>query len=131
MVARGVAAELEYRRAGGRLNASQGVGEVEPEPGTALAEYGTIRFQAPTAEGEIPGRRGSAWGGVTVDTARGDHGRSDAVDYDGAKVRSRTPVFARGPGYQVESRDFTAQSDGSRIQLGSGVRGQLQVEAQR
>jgi hypothetical protein len=131
MVARGISAQLDYRRAGGRLNASHGTLELVPEPGTALAAYGNLRMQAPSAAGEIPGRRGDAWGGVTVDAERGDHGRTEAVEYDGAEVRSTTHVSARGPGYQVESKGFTALADGSRIHLGNGVRGKLQMEARR
>jgi hypothetical protein len=131
VVARGISARLDYRRPGGRLDASQGTLELVPEPGAALSTYGNLRIHAPSASGEISGRRGEAWGGVTVDAERGDHGRTDAVEYDGAEIRSTHPVSARGPGYQVESKGFKAQADGSRIQLGNGVRGQLQMEARR
>jgi len=131
MVARGIAARVDYRRAGGRMDGSQAILEIVPEPGTDLASYGNLRFQAPNAQGEIANRRGSAWGGVTVDAERGDHGRTEAVEYDGTRVWSRSPVSLRGPGYQVESKGFVALADGSRIDLDSGVKGQLQMEARR
>ena len=131
MVARGIAAALDYRRSGGRLDASESILEVDPEPGRPLASYGTLRFEAPKAAGEIPARRGSAWGGVVADAARGDHGRTDAVDYDGVRIRSRAPVALRGPGYQVESERLVALADGSEIRLHDGVQGELQMEAGR
>jgi hypothetical protein len=131
MVARGISARVDYRRAGGRLDGSQSILELVPEPGSELSVYGNLRFQAPSVAGEIANRHGSAWGGVTVDAERGDHGRTDAVEYDGTRVWSRSRVSLRGPGYQVEGMGFTALADGSRIELGQGVRGQLQMEARR
>lgn len=129
MVARGTAAKLDYRRSGGRLKAEEGAAQLVPDPGTALASLGALRVRAPLSEGEIVSRRGDAWGGVSLDAERGDQARTEAVHYEGDTVRSQTPVAARGPGYVVDGHGLNARTDGSRIDLTSGVQGQLQMEA--
>jgi hypothetical protein len=129
VVARGTAERLDYRRAGGRLVASRGSAIVHPEPGSALASFGTIRVVARDAEGEIPGRRGSASGGVRLDAVRGDTALTDRIEYEGDLLRSTSPVVAHGPGYRVNGKGLSARTDGSAIQLTNGVEGQLQMEA--
>jgi hypothetical protein len=131
VVARGTAEHLDYRRAGGRLVAYVGAASMEPEPGTGLASFGTLYFAAPHVDGEIANRRGTAWGGVNLDTGRGDRAFTDAVDYDGTVVRSDKKVTARGPGYRVQGNGLVAQADGSAVRLIDGVTGQLQMEASR
>ena len=79
VVARGTAERLDYRREGGRLEASRGSAIIHPTPGTSLATYGTIRVLAQQAEGEVPNARGTARGGVRLDTARGDSALTDRV----------------------------------------------------
>ena len=131
LVARGTAEHLDYRRAGGRLVASQGDVTILPEPGSDLASYGELKVSAPHIEGEVGNRRGDGTGGVRLDTARGDRAESDAVHYDGSTVRSDTRVVARGPGYNVESQGMVAQSDGSAVRLTKGVQGKLELEGSR
>ncbi|HET7785772.1 MAG TPA: hypothetical protein VFL36_07365 [Myxococcales bacterium] len=131
VVARGNAERLDYRRTGGRLEAVNGAAAVNPQPGSGLAEFGTVRFSAPHIDGEIPNRRGNATGGVTVDTTRGDTARADRVGYDGDVLRTDVPVQARGPGYRVDGNGLIARTDGSEIRLTNGVRGRLQMEAPR
>ena len=58
VVARGNAEQLDYRRTGGRLVATNGGGVIHPEPGTGLAEFGVLRFSAPRIEGEVQARHG-------------------------------------------------------------------------
>src|SRR5205814_6743264 len=72
VVARGTAEHLDYRRAGGRLVARTGAASMVPEAGTALASFGTLYFAAPHVDGEIGSRRSNAWGGVNLNTGRGD-----------------------------------------------------------
>ncbi|MGZ6142156.1 MAG: hypothetical protein ACXWLM_02400 [Myxococcales bacterium] len=131
VVARGTADHLDYRRAGGRLVASVAAASMEPEPGTGLASFGTLYFAAPHVDGEIANRHGNAWGGVNLDTGRGDRSFTDAVEYDGAVVRSSTKVTAHGPGYKVQGNGLEAQADGSSVKLLHGVTGQMQVEGGR
>ena len=130
-MARGTAAHLDYRRAGGRLVATDGDATIVPEPGSGLAAYGVLHVSAPHIEGEIANRRGDGSGGVRLDTASGDHAESEAVHYDGTTVRSDTRVVARGPGYRVESNGMAARADGSAVQLTRGVQGKLELEGQR
>jgi lipopolysaccharide export system protein LptC len=131
MVSRGTAARLDYRRSGGQLDADQGAAQFSPEPGTGLASFGVLRFSAPRVQGEIASKRGTASGGVTLDTARGDHARTAEAEYDNDVVRSHTPVVARGPGYDVRGNGLFARTDGSDIQLTGGTSGALQMEAKR
>lgn len=131
VVSRGTARHLDYRRAGGRLVASDAAATIVPEAGTGLASFGVLQVQAPHVEGEIVNRRGDAKGGVRLDTGRGDHARTDAVHYDGAVVTSDTHVVASGPGYSVESNGMVARADGSAVHLTRGVNGRLELEARR
>lgn len=102
---------------------------VHPSPGSGLAPFGTVRFVARDAEGEIPNRRASASGGVRLDAARGDTALTERVEYEGHVLRSNSPVAAQGPGYKVNGEGLVARTDGSSIQLISGVKGQLEMEA--
>jgi hypothetical protein len=131
MVARGTAARLDYRRAGGRLYAEQTAVQVVPEAGTALASLGALRIDAPLVDGEVASRRGNASGGVRLAAERGDRAVTESVQYDGDFVRSRDPVAASGPGYAVEGHGLVARTDGSSIDLRDGVQGQLEMEAHR
>jgi hypothetical protein len=130
VVARGTAEHLDYRRAGGRLVAYVGAASLEPEPGSGLAAFGTLYFAAPHVDGEIANRRGNAWGGVNLDTGRGDRAFTEAVEYDGTVLKSEKKVTAHGPGYRVQGNGLIAQSDGSWVRLTNGVVGQMQMEAQ-
>jgi len=129
-VARGTAARLDYRRAGGQFIAGEVAATVVPEAGSGPAAFGELRLSAPHVEGEVANKRGNAWGGVVLDTGRGDHAVTEAVAYDGAILRSVAPVAAHGPGYTVESHGLVAQADGSAVELTSGVQGKLQMKAQ-
>jgi hypothetical protein len=131
VVARGNADRLDYRRTGGRLEAINGAAAIDPEPGSGLAEFGTVRFSAPQIDGEVPNRRGNASGGVRLDTMRGDTALAERVNYDGDLLQTDVPVQAHGPGYRVEGHGFSARTDGSDIRLNRGVRGRLQTEAHR
>jgi hypothetical protein len=131
IVARGTADRLDYHRAGARLQASRGGGIVQPEPGSRLAAFGSLRFTADRVDGEIANRKGVASGAVRLDAARGDVARTERIYYDGDFLRSDTPVAAVGPGYRVEGSGFVARTDGTVIQLTEGVKGQLQVEARQ
>ena len=131
VVARGTARTLDYRRQGGRLLASDG--EVTLEQGTSagFASFGAMTLQARTIDGEVTGKRGTARGDVRLDAARGDHARTEQLDYDGAVVSTETPVDGQGPGYTVHSKGLVARTDGSSIQLTHHVSGTLEVGAQR
>jgi hypothetical protein len=131
VVSRGTAEFLDYRRAGGRVIATNGAATMVPEPASGLAPFGTLHFTAPQIDGEVINRRGNAWGGVTLDTGRGDHAFTEAAAYDGSAVHSESHVTARGPGYRVEGNGLIAQADGSSVVLTRGVQGQLQMEAPR
>jgi len=131
MVARGTADRLDYHRTGARFQASHGGGVIQPEPGSRLAAFGSLRFVADRFDGEIANRKGVASGAVRVDTARGDVVRTDRIYYDGDFLRSDTRVDAAGPGYRVEGNGLLARTDGSVIQLTDGVKGKLQMEARQ
>jgi len=131
VVARGTAARLDYRRGGGRLVASGATAVVQPAPGSSLAAFGTLRFVAQDAAGEVSNRRGSASGGVRFDAARGDTALTERIEYDGDFLRGNAPVAAHGPGYRVNGNGLLARVDGSAIQVTSGVEGQLQMGGPR
>jgi len=131
VVARGNAQRLDYRRTGGRLEATDGAAALYPEPGSGLAEFGMLQFTAPRIDGEVVNRRGTASGGVRLDTSRGDTARSEHVAYDGDLLQTDAPVHARGPGYQVDGNGLLAKTDGTDIRLTHGVRGRLRMEARR
>jgi hypothetical protein len=131
VVARGTAEHVDYRRAGGRVLATDGDATMVPEARSGLAPFGTLHFTAPHADGEMTNRRGTAWGGVALDTSRGDRAVTEAAAFDGAVLHSESPVTAHGPGYRVEGNGLVAQADGNSIRLTHGVQGQMQMEAQR
>src|SRR5438132_11737489 len=56
IVARGTADRLHYHRAGARLQASRGGGVIQPEPGSPLAAWGSVRFVADRVDGEVGSR---------------------------------------------------------------------------
>ncbi len=131
MVARGTAGQLDYRRAGGRVIASDVDATMSPEPGAGSSSFGSLHVVAPHVDGESGSRHGRAWGGVTLETARGDRALTEAVAYDGVVIAGESRVVAQGPGYNVESNGIAAQADGSALRLTNGVRGKLQLEAQQ
>ena len=131
MVARGTARHVDYRRAGGRMIASDGDATIVQDPGSGTASFGTLHVKAPNADGEISNRRGTAWGGVTLLTGRGDDAVTQTVAYDNSQVHSESHVTAHGPGYHVEGNGLVAASDGSSVRLTHGVQGQMQMGAER
>jgi hypothetical protein len=129
VVARGTARELAYHRtAGGRLEGQSAVAALHPGEGTGYAMFGETRLTAPRVEGDLGARRGNATGGVTFRAARGDHGTTDRLLWDGPSDRlsGDRPVDAEGPGYRVRSQGFSARADGSDVTLTGGVVGTLQ-----
>jgi hypothetical protein len=133
MVARGTFDSVNYVRAGGWLDGSRGAAVLEPEPGTGFASFGALHVTAPRTTGHVSGQRATASGGVHFDAARGDVAMTERAEYDGAagSLRIDTPVDAQGPGYRVHGNGLLARTDGSSIALLGGVRGSLQMEAQR
>lgn len=128
VVARGTAKVLDYRRAGGRLIASDAAATMVAGAGTGLASFGALHFTAPRIDGEVAGRRGQATGGVKLETGRGDRAATESVVYDGETVRSDSKVVALGPGYRVQGNGMVARADGSSVRLTRGVSGQMQME---
>jgi hypothetical protein len=130
--ARGVADELVYRRSGGRLAAEQVAVRTHAQPSSGLASLGELYLTAPRVEGEVPARRGTATGGVRLDSTRGDRARTQRLDYDGPddELRTDAAVQASGPGYVVRSGGLRARADGSAIRLVGGVSGRLTGEAE-
>lgn len=128
IAARGTASDLIYRRSGGRLVGQRAQVELSPEQGSGLASFGKLQVAAPSVVGEVSGRAGSAEGGVTLLSARGDAARTDRVTFDGEMLRGDRPVDGSGPGYAVHSNGIAARKDGSSIQLTSGVHGKLDVQ---
>src|SRR5471032_3405741 len=53
ITARGTASHLDYRRAGGQLNADVTAMTLVPQPGSRLATFGLLQFAAPNAKGEV------------------------------------------------------------------------------
>src|SRR5438045_8959985 len=75
VVSRGTAKTVDYRRAGGHLVASDGAATIAPDSGTELASFGALHVRAPFIDGDVgegSHRHGMAWGGVNLDTGRGD-----------------------------------------------------------
>jgi hypothetical protein len=130
VTARGTADELGYRRAGGRLDARVAAATLYPEPSTGYAMFGAVQVDAPRAEGDLSSKRGTGSGGVTFRAARGDHGTTERILWDGLhdQLSGDREVIASGPGYAVRSHGFSARADGSDITLTGGVSGILQPE---
>jgi len=129
VVARGTARVLAYHRtAGGRLDGQAAIAALQPEPGTGYAMFGETLLTAPKVEGDLGGRRGTASGGVNFRAARGDHGTTERLLWDGPSDRlsGDRPVEAQGPGYRVRSQGFSARADGSDVTLTGGVVGTMQ-----
>jgi hypothetical protein len=130
VTARGTANELGYRRAGGRLDAQIAFATLYPEPSTGYAMFGAVQVRAPRADGDLTSKRGTGSGGVTFRAARGDHGATERILWDGLndQLSGDRDVTSEGPGYVVRSRGFSAHADGSDITLSGGVAGTLQPE---
>jgi hypothetical protein len=131
VVARGTTERLDYRRAGGRLAASDAGAMIYPEPGTGLSTFGALHLVAPRLQGDVPARRGVASAGVRLDAARGDSARTDHVQLEGDLLKTDAHVWAQGPGYRVEGNGLLARTDGAFVQLTSGATGQLQAGGAR
>ena len=132
VVARGTARELAYHRtAGGRLDGQTAVAALYPEQGTGYAMFGETLVTAPRVEGDLGGRRGAASGGVNFRAARGDHGTTERLLWDGPldRLSGDRPVEAEGPGYRVRSQGFSARAGGSDVTLTGGVVGTLQPKS--
>jgi hypothetical protein len=127
ITARGTAARLDYRRAGGRLDAEVAAMTMVPEPAGRLASFGLMHFSAPRAMGEVADKRGSASGGVKFTSARGDRAATEAIEYADDQVRSNKPVDARGPGYVMRGNGLIANKDGTEISLIDGTSGTMEV----
>jgi hypothetical protein len=130
VVARGTAGHLDYRRAGGRVIASDVEATMAPEPGSGPASFGALHVAAPHIDGEVGNRHGHAWGGVTLETARGDRALTEAVAYDGATILGENRVTAQGPGYSVQGNGLVVQADRSSLRLTRGVQGKLEMGAE-
>ena len=132
VVARGTARELAYRRAGGRLDGQTAVATLYPGEGTGYAMFGEVHVAAPRVDGDLGTRRGSASGGVRFQAARGDHGTTERIVWDGPadRLSGDRAVDAQGPGYAVRSQGFSARADGSDVALTGGVSGTLQPSPQ-
>jgi hypothetical protein len=130
VTARGTATELGYRRAGGRLDAQSPTATLYPEPATGYAMFGDVQVKAPHGEGDLVTKRGTATGGVKFATARGDHGTTERILWDGLadRLSGDREVESQGPGYAVRSHGFSAHADGRDITLTNGVSGTLQPE---
>jgi Lipopolysaccharide-assembly, LptC-related len=127
ITARGTADRLDYRRAGGRLDAEVTAMTLVPQPGGRLATFGLMHFVAPHAKGEVGDKRGNAWGGVRFESDRGDHASTEAVEYADDQVRGDRPVTARGPGYTMHGNGLLAKGDGSEVTLTNGASGTLEA----
>jgi lipopolysaccharide export system protein LptC len=128
VAARGTAARLDYRRAGGHLDADVAAMTVFPERSAQVASFGAMHFSAPTATGEVGARHGVASGGVRFSAARGDQGDTESLEYDGETIHGDDPVRLSGPGYRVQGHGVVARADGSIVTLRDGVSGTLQAE---
>jgi len=133
VTARGTATQLGYRRAGGRLDAKSPAAALYPEPSTGYAMFGQVQVSAPSGEGDLTTKRGTATGGVRFQAARGDRGTTERVFWNGPadQLSGDREVVAQGPGYSVRSRGFSARADGRDVTLTGGVTGMLQPEADR
>jgi hypothetical protein len=126
--ARGTAEELIYRRSTAHLVGSDAAVRFPPSQKAELASLGSVYLAAPRVEAEVAAHRGTASGGVRLDSEHGDRGRTERAAYDGSRdlLTGDAPVDLRGPGYAVRSRGFVARADGSAIQLLGGVAGRLE-----
>jgi hypothetical protein len=129
ITARGTAQHLDYRRAGGQLNAEVTAMTLVPQAGSQLATFGLLDLSAPYVKGEVQEKAGSAWGGVKVAATRGDRGATEAVEYGHDLITSEKPVQLAGPGYVMHGNGLVLQADGSSMRLTHGVTGTLQAEA--
>jgi hypothetical protein len=127
VIARGTASRLDYRRAGGRLDANVTAMTLLPQPGSRTASFGAMSFSAPHATGEVVEKRGLAWGGVKFSSTRGDKAATEAVEYGDDLIHGEKPVVASGPGYSMKGNGLVAKADGSEASLTNGAGGTLEV----
>ena len=129
VAARGTARVLAYQRASGRLDARIAASSLFPEEASPSGMFGETRLTAPRVDGDLVNKRGSASGGVTFRTTRGDAGKTERVFWDGTadRLSGDRAVDAQGPGYAVKSQGFSARADGSDVTLTGGVIGTLQT----
>lgn len=105
-----------------------------PQPGSKLATFGLLHLAAPHVKGEGVSSRegqekhGDAWGGVTLNSTRGDKGATEEVEYDGNLITSGKPVALAGPGYVMHGNGMVLQADGSSMQLTHGATGTLEAK---
>jgi hypothetical protein len=118
---RGVADQLFYRRGGGRFVAREAALRTRPKRSSGLAALGEVYLTAPVVEGDLGAGRGTAKGGVRLDSSRGDR----AAD----QLRTNAEVLASGPGYDVRSRGLLARADGTDVRFVDGVSGRLSQPA--
>lgn len=128
VAASGEAAEVTYRRAGGRFTAARAHGRLFPEPGSDdEARFGAVDLAAPSAAGEAQERRARLEQGATVSTERGERLSARLLEVDGpaGELRARGEVALTGPTYTLQSEELRATLDGSRLEFPGRVRGRL------
>ena len=143
LVSSGTAAEVTYRRSGGRFEASdvRAVVRAAPGEGERVAAgvqggpLGDLTLAAPRASGALDARgfanHARAEGGVTLRAARGDRLDTDHAELDGPAglLRADAAVALVGPGYQTRAASGTVRTDGSVVELRGGVTGELTGQA--
>jgi LPS export ABC transporter protein LptC len=131
-IARVSAAELRYHREGGRFEADQVRATLLPGPqAKALESFGAVEVRAPKVTGDSTSKDAHGEGGVSADSARGDHAKGESIDWHGdAKLlQSEHAVSIEGAGYTLRGGSLIASADGERFELSNGAGGTLSQKA--
>jgi hypothetical protein len=111
----GRAKSLIYEREGGAAHATD-VALVFPREGRA----GQVNVTAPRANGIPLEERVRGEGGVRFSNARGDHGVTEVVDYDGRRGEASgdKTIFLWGPGFTLGAPGFRWKAVDDSLDLG-------------
>ncbi|RKG67678.1 LPS export ABC transporter periplasmic protein LptC [Corallococcus sp. CA054B] len=111
----GTASRVNYRRAGGEVQATEVVVRLPPGKGAQGSPDGSgadTLITAPNMDGSLASKRWVGSGGVVVQTAEGLVANTPRLTYDSDARRAHGDegVTMRGPDYQMRADRFTLSS---------------------
>ncbi|RKG60644.1 LPS export ABC transporter periplasmic protein LptC [Corallococcus sp. AB011P] len=108
----GTASRVNYRRAGGEVQATEVVVRLPPGKGSPASQQEGTTITAPNMDGSLASKRWVGSGGVVVQTAEGLVANTPRLTYDSDARRAHGDegVTMRGPDYQMRADRFTLSS---------------------
>ncbi|QAT82590.1 hypothetical protein EJ065_0985 [Corallococcus coralloides] len=108
----GTASRVNYRRAGGEVQATEVVVRLPPGKGSPEGSGADTLITAPNMDGSLASKRWVGSGGVVVRTAEGLVANTPRLTYDSDARRAHGDegVTMKGPDYQMRADRFTLSS---------------------